>query len=166
MYVQDGLASSLEKIGLVLSVSEKPTQALRACQEAMAIREKLSKTQATHIFMRGLLAESHCVLGRVHRRAGQPAEAAASFRSALAIVEQLPTLTPRNHYDLACCHAQLAGVAADAGSGLTPEQRVTEADKPWRPCSRPSPVASTPLAYCSPMLPSSRSDRGKISRSW
>ncbi len=127
--VQDGLARTLEKIGLVLSAWEKPTEALRACQEAMAIREKLCKTQPTHIFMRGFLAESHCVLGRVHRRAGRPAEAAASFRSAGTILEQLPTLTPYDHYNLACSHAQLAGMATEAGSGLKAEEALAEAEK-------------------------------------
>jgi hypothetical protein len=76
-----------------------------------------------------MLAESHCVLGHVHRRAGRPAEAAASFRSADAIVKQLPTLTPSNYYILACCHAQLAGVAADARSGLMAEEGKAETER-------------------------------------
>jgi tetratricopeptide (TPR) repeat protein len=122
------LASSLERIGLVLAASQKPTESLRACQEALAIREKLTKTQPTHLLMQGLLAESHCVLGRVQRRAGRPAEAAASFRSASAILEHLPTLTPRDHYNLACCHAQLAAVAANAGSGVMAAEGKSEAE--------------------------------------
>jgi tetratricopeptide (TPR) repeat protein len=126
--MEDVLASSLERIGLVLAASQKPTEALRACQESLAIREKLTKTQPTHLLMQGLLAESHCVLGRVQRRAGRPAEAAASFRSARAILEHLPTLTPRDHYNLACCHALLAAVAADAGSGVTAEEGKSEAE--------------------------------------
>jgi hypothetical protein len=36
-------------------------------------------------------------------------------------------LTPRNHYCLACCHAQLAAMAAEAGSSLTVKLGKVEA---------------------------------------
>jgi tetratricopeptide (TPR) repeat protein len=126
---QDRLASALETMGLVLSSSGKRKEALPVCQEALAIRMKLCKDRPTHIFMRALLSESHCILGWVQRRAGQPAEAAASFRAARAIGEQLPTPTARNHFKLACCHASLAGMATEAGSGVTAEEAAAEAEK-------------------------------------
>jgi eukaryotic-like serine/threonine-protein kinase len=123
------LASSLEKIGQFLSASGKGAEALAACQEALSIREKLCKAHPAFIFMRGELAGSHAVLGRAQRRAGRPAEAAASFGSARDVAGQLPTLSARNHYNLACCHAQLAAIAAEAGSGMTAEQGAAEAER-------------------------------------
>ncbi|HLN32170.1 MAG TPA: serine/threonine-protein kinase [Gemmataceae bacterium] len=127
--VQRWLAISLERIGLLLSGSGRRAEALAACQEALVVREKLNKVQASHIYLRGEMAESHAALGQVQRRAGRPAEAAASFRSAGAIIEQLPTITPRNHYNKACFHALLAGVSAEPGSGMTAEQGGAEAEK-------------------------------------
>jgi hypothetical protein len=84
--------------------------------------------QPTLPWLRWQLANCHCALGVVQRRAGRPAQAVASFRRSIALVEQFPTLTPRNHYGLACCHAQLAGVATDTGSGMTAEQAVAEGE--------------------------------------
>jgi tetratricopeptide (TPR) repeat protein len=123
------LAESMEKTGLLLAASGKTAEALAACEEALAIRQKASDDQPTLAWARWKLANNHLALGVVQRRAGRPAQAVASFRSAIALIERLPTLTPRNHYGLACCHAQLAGVAAEAGLGLTAEQGVAEAER-------------------------------------
>jgi tetratricopeptide (TPR) repeat protein len=128
-FVQAKLASSLERIGLFLSASGKEAEALAACQEALSIRGRLCKAHTAFTFMRGELAESHAVLGRVQRRAGRLAEAAISFRSAGALVEKLPTLSVRNHYNLACYHALLAGVATEAGSGMTADEGVASAER-------------------------------------
>jgi serine/threonine protein kinase/tetratricopeptide (TPR) repeat protein len=123
------LAESIDKSGLSLSASGKPAEAQAACAEALAIRQKLVDAQPTVPWLRWELSNSHSALGVVQRRTGQFAQAAASFRRAIALVEQLPTLTPRNHYGLACCHAQLAGMAGDARSRVTAEQGVAEAEQ-------------------------------------
>ena len=128
--VQRELASSLEKTGLLLSASGKTAkEALLACQEALAIRQKLSEAQPALPWLQWELAISLSELGTVQRRAGQPAEAVASLRRAIALVEQLPTFTALNHYSLACCHAQLAAIAAETGSGMTAEERMAEAER-------------------------------------
>jgi hypothetical protein len=41
----------------------------------------------------------------------------------------MPTLSPRSCCNLACWHAELAGIAAGAGSGMTPEQGNAEAER-------------------------------------
>ncbi len=125
-YLQRELATSLDKIGLLLSASGKSGDALAACRKAMAIRKRLSDAQPDVAWMREDLADSLGALGTVQRRAGQPAEAVASHRRAIALVEQSHTLTPRNYYSLACFHARLAGLAAEAGSGLTAEQGTAD----------------------------------------
>jgi eukaryotic-like serine/threonine-protein kinase len=128
-YLQGELAGSLDKIGLLKSVSGKPTEALESCKKALAIRKKLSDAQPAVVFFRADVADSLSSLGTVQRRAGRPAEAVDSFRRAIELVEQLPTPTPRNRYSLACCHAQLAGVAGDPGSGMTAAQGKAEAEQ-------------------------------------
>jgi tetratricopeptide (TPR) repeat protein len=128
-FLQGELARNLEKTGLLLSGLGKSEEALAACQKALAIRQRLSDAQPAVTWMREDLADSHSALGTVRRRAGQPSEAVASFRRAIALVEQLPTRSARNHYNLARYHAQLAGVAAEAGSGLTAEQGEAEAER-------------------------------------
>ena len=62
-------------------------------------------------------------------REGRLFEAAASFRRAVAILEGLPALPPFNQYNLACCHALLAGVATEVGSGQTATEGRAAADK-------------------------------------
>jgi tetratricopeptide (TPR) repeat protein len=125
--LQGVLATSLYKTGLLLSATEKPTEGLASCQQALAIRQKLSDAQPELTWLRSELAGTFLALGIVQRRADRPAEAAVAFRHAISLLHELPTLTPRNLYSLACCHTQLAGVAAEAGSGLTAEQGVAEA---------------------------------------
>jgi hypothetical protein len=44
-------------------------------------------------------------------------------------VQQLPTLTPRNYYNLACYRALLAEVATEAGAGVTAEEGKATAEQ-------------------------------------
>ena len=47
----------------------------------------------------------------------------------MAILERLPNLEPVDLYNLACGHAQLAGIAAEPGSGMTAAEGRAEADR-------------------------------------
>jgi serine/threonine protein kinase len=123
------LARSLTFIGLLQSASGKPAEALESCKNAVAIRQKLSDAHPANIWWREGLADSLSELGAVQHRAGRPAESVASLRRAIALVEHLPTLMPRDYYNLACYHSQLAAVATEAGSGLTAEQGAAEAEQ-------------------------------------
>jgi serine/threonine protein kinase len=128
-FLQGERARNLEKTGLLLSGSGKTEDALAACQKALAIRQRLSDAQPAVIWMREDLADSLSALGTVQRRAGQPSEAVASFRRAIALVERLPTLSVRNHYNLGRYQALLAGLATESGSGLTAEEGVAAAER-------------------------------------
>ena len=70
------------------------------------------------------LAMSHSYVGLARQRAGRPAEAAAEFRRAVAIMERLSSLQPDgyNLYNLACFRSLLSGIAAEPGSGLTADE--------------------------------------------
>jgi hypothetical protein len=56
-------------------------------------------------------------------------EAVASLRRAVAIWYRLPSPTPLNLYNLACCHATLAGLAGEPGSGITPAEGRAQSDR-------------------------------------
>jgi serine/threonine protein kinase/tetratricopeptide (TPR) repeat protein len=122
------LAHSLENTALLLSTSGKSDEALAACRRALAIRQKVRDAQPALAWLRSELAGSFLVIAAVQHRAGQSAEAVASLRRALKLLEGLPIVTPRNHYTLACCHAQLAGIAVDKDSEMRSEQGTAEAE--------------------------------------
>jgi hypothetical protein len=44
-------------------------------------------------------------------------------------MERIPVLTTMQRYDLACCQALLAGVAAEPGSGVTAAEGRAEAER-------------------------------------
>jgi tetratricopeptide (TPR) repeat protein len=126
---QKNLAGSHNAIGDFLARRRLWEEAAASYRQARAIHQKLANDNPTVTQYQRNLASSLSRLGIVQRRGGRPAEAAASFRKAIGIMERLPTLTPGNHYDLACYHALLAQVAADSGSGMTAAEGQAAADK-------------------------------------
>jgi hypothetical protein len=68
-------------------------------------------------------------LGALERGDGHPASAAAFLRQAIGILERFQSRDPVDLYNLACCDAMLAGVAADPGSGMTPADASAAGDK-------------------------------------
>jgi serine/threonine-protein kinase len=123
------LARSHEHIGWGYRQAGKPVEALAAFERAIAIYRKLVDTDPSVILFQSRLALSFGQVGSIHRESGRPAEAATDLRQAVAIFEQLSTLEPTNRYNLACGHAQLAGIAAVHGSGMTAAAARAEADR-------------------------------------
>jgi eukaryotic-like serine/threonine-protein kinase len=68
-------------------------------------------------------------IGGLQQKAVRTAEAAASVRQGLAIMERLPGSEPHNHYNLACAHALLARIASEPGSGMGAAEGQAEADR-------------------------------------
>jgi tetratricopeptide (TPR) repeat protein/tRNA A-37 threonylcarbamoyl transferase component Bud32 len=129
---QFDLVWSYNNLGELFTRSDSWDEAAASYQRAIAIAEPLAwfnPTGANHFHR--ILPISHSRLGIMLYRAGRPAEAVASFRKAIAISEQIPKLTlyPDDHYVLACNYALLAGVAPQAGSGLTAAEGQALADK-------------------------------------
>jgi tetratricopeptide (TPR) repeat protein len=127
--MQNELSRSYAFAGRALLGLEKRAEALDACREAVAIRQKLRDTQPALNWVREELAESLADLGTAQRGVGRPAEGVASFRRAIELVEPLPELTPRDHFNLARYHALLAAVAADPGAGLAADTGAAEVDR-------------------------------------
>jgi tetratricopeptide (TPR) repeat protein len=126
------LAKNLERIGSLLVQTGKPGEALASQEKSLAIRRRLAEANPSVTDLQLDLAQSLARVGRLKQQAGRAAEAAAlfeQFRQTVAALEQLPTLYPVDLYNLACSHAILASVAAEPGSGLTTDERQTEADR-------------------------------------
>jgi serine/threonine-protein kinase len=123
------VAFNLTNIGRLLLQAGKPAEARAAFEKARAVRQALADANPSVTTYRSELADSLARVGVLRQREGQPSEAVALFRQAVAILERLPTLTPDDHYGLACYHALLAGVSAAAGSGLSAVEGRAEADQ-------------------------------------
>ena len=67
--------------------------------------------------------------GKIQQSKGQIADAIASFRSAIAVMERLPIIDIEYVYDRACYHALFAGAAGAPGSGLPATEGRQSADR-------------------------------------
>jgi eukaryotic-like serine/threonine-protein kinase len=126
---QRNLAKSFNDIGYRLRQTGKPAEALASYKKALAIQQKLADTHPKDPHYQGDLANSVASLGAFERGDGHPASAAAFFRQAIGILERFQSRDPIDLYNLACCDAMLAGVAADRGSGMTAANASAAADK-------------------------------------
>jgi eukaryotic-like serine/threonine-protein kinase len=106
----------------------RPAEALDHCERALAVREALVKEDPSETGFRAGLAENYLNRGLVRGALGDPAGAAADARRALALWDGLPSRSEEQWFFFACSHAALAGLADQAGSGVSAEEAASEAD--------------------------------------
>jgi tetratricopeptide (TPR) repeat protein len=124
------LARSHDLIGWVYRQNGKPIEALAAFERAIAMQQKLADAHPSVIAFQRILGMCLDGVGGIHLEAGRPVEAAASLHRAVATLERItPMLEPRDRYNLACVHAQLAAIAAMPGSGMTAADGGAEAER-------------------------------------
>jgi serine/threonine-protein kinase len=118
------LAQDLQVIGSIEDQTGHPDQALASYERAMGILQKVADLNPTLTVFQNRLAMSHSYVGLARKRGGRPAEAADEFKKSVAIMERLSSLQPDgyNLYNLACFRSLLSGIAAEPGSGLTPDE--------------------------------------------
>jgi eukaryotic-like serine/threonine-protein kinase len=121
-------ARCYSQIGQVLWAIGRPAEALASSEKARDLREALVKANPSVTEYRSDLASTLGILGVLKREAGQFSDASASFRKAIALLDGLPSRTPEDHYNLACYHSLLAGVADQPGSGVTASSARAESD--------------------------------------
>src|SRR5262249_52162577 len=92
------------------------------------IHEDLVRAHPAVTDYRSGLAFALTGLGRAHFRAGRPAEASGPLRRAVALRDELPRMSFEARYDLACSHALLAALVAEAGSEQGSGESQREAD--------------------------------------
>jgi serine/threonine-protein kinase len=124
------LARSHDLIGFFYTQTGKPIEALAALERAIAMEQGLADAHPSVIAFQRILGMCLNGAGTIHLQAGRPVEAAASLRRGVAVLERItPMLEPRDRYNLACGHAQLAAIAAKPGSGMTAADGQAEAER-------------------------------------
>ena len=92
-------------------------------------RRKLAESEPNNLAYGRELGWSHGHRGGARVRAGQPAEAAADLRRALELWAKVPSLDIETQVERARALALLAGLGADAKSGVTKDEAKTFADQ-------------------------------------
>ena len=114
----DRLAGATFALGYLTNEIGDKQDALRAHEEALAIRERLARESPSVTQFQSDLAQSHTAIGTLQRETGRPAEAMASHEQARAIREWLardkPSVT-QFQSDLAVSHTFLGTLQAEKG---------------------------------------------------
>ena len=123
------LANLQTNIGWVLDRQKRWPDAFTALERALVLRQKLAKAVPNNAVNNRGLGEIHTVRGGARARAGQPAEAAADLRKALELYAKDPHLPNDFQVERSRALALLAGLGADAKSGVTKEEAKAFADQ-------------------------------------
>ncbi len=126
---QRRLAMFHSNIGVLLSSTGTAAEALKEEQKALGIFQKLADAHPANTRYTDDLGYSHAYRGRAHVRAGHPAEAAADLRRALALWEKGKAADSEALFERSRALALLAGLAADAKSGVTAAEGASFADQ-------------------------------------
>jgi serine/threonine-protein kinase len=126
---QHALASSHTAVADALRTLGRLDEARTNYERAIPLREALVKRYPAVVPYQSGLASNLSRLGITHQRAGRPADAVKAHQGAIKVMEDLRPPSSGNLYSLACYQALLAGVAGEAGSGLTSDEARTMADR-------------------------------------
>ncbi len=116
-------------VGDLLTRMGKRREALAAYERMRAILQTLADANPSVTEFQRMLAESVVRVGAFRQTDGHLAAAVEAYRKALAMWEKIPAPTDLDHYNAACAHARLAGIAALAGSGFSAKEGATEGDR-------------------------------------
>jgi serine/threonine-protein kinase len=112
------LASAHNGIGGVLFDTGRPAEALKECQKALAIRQKLADARPGLTELQSDLAQSHNNLGLIMSKTGQPAEALKEYHKARDIRQKLADASPavtQFQSELAWSHRNIGWVLSETG---------------------------------------------------
>ena len=124
--IRNDLARCYSQLGVVLSATGKPAEALESCEKARTIREALVLANPSLAAYKSDLAVTLGAIGALKQAAEQFSAAVGVYGRAIELLDGLASPDPEDYYNLACYHSRLAGIAGKAGSGLA-------ADRGWRP---------------------------------
>jgi serine/threonine-protein kinase len=113
----------------VLRSIGRTAEAREGYERAIATFEELIKAEPNLPGDRAYLALGVRRRGLARLAAGDLGGAAADARKAATLYEGLPSHSAEQWYELACCHAALAGAAGREGSGISAVDGEVEADK-------------------------------------
>jgi hypothetical protein len=75
------------------------------------------------------LAVSLGSIGKLRQQAGELTLASAALRAAIELLDGLPSRTPEDHYNLACYHSRLAGMADLSASTVSDVEGSVESKR-------------------------------------
>jgi tetratricopeptide (TPR) repeat protein len=126
---QSDLASSHYYTGRLLARQGRFQEALVSLDKGQARFQQLADAHPGNATITLRLGYSHAFRGAARARAGQPAEAAADLRKALNLWSHTKEPDAEDHFERARALAVLAGLGADAKSGVTAAEAATFADQ-------------------------------------
>jgi tetratricopeptide (TPR) repeat protein len=116
---RDGVASSLVYLGDAVRSVGQPAEARSEYERAIALLEQPVQQNPANAWHRHMLACALRRRGLILRDLGDAASAAADTRRALGLCDGVRPRSVWVLFDMACCHAALAGLAGQAGSGVS-----------------------------------------------
>jgi tetratricopeptide (TPR) repeat protein len=123
------LANSENRLGRLLARQGQFGEAFAALDKGLDRRQKLADANPKNPVYTKDLGYSHADRGAAHVRAGHPAEAAADLRRAIALWDKLETPESETRFERSRALALLAGLGADARSGVTAIEAARFADQ-------------------------------------
>jgi tetratricopeptide (TPR) repeat protein len=123
------LASTCNNIGWLHAHQKRYADALLALDQGIALCQKLTHDHPTNAYFAHGLGYSHAYRGWTRAHAGQPAEAAADLRQAVELWAKNKALDIETRFERSRALALLAGLGADAKSGVTTDDAKTFADQ-------------------------------------
>jgi tetratricopeptide (TPR) repeat protein len=116
-------------IGRALGRQKRLAEAFTVLDAGLAAHQQLAESDPTNILYSRALGWSHGHRGGTRVRAGQPAEAAADLRKALELWAKIQQPDSETQVERARALANLAGLGADAKSGVTAAEAKAFADQ-------------------------------------
>jgi serine/threonine-protein kinase len=121
------LVRDLYTLGDVIRSTGRAAEVRGYYERAIALLERLVQQDMTNTYNRYELAFSLWRRALILRELGDPAGAAADLRQAIESLDRLPWQWGQGFFETACCHAALAGLAGQPGSGISTEEGEIEA---------------------------------------
>jgi eukaryotic-like serine/threonine-protein kinase len=125
---RDDLAAAWITLGDGCRAGASPEPARDAYDRAATIEESLVRGHAADARFRSRLAASLRRRALARRDLRDPAGAAADVRRALGLYNGLPSRSGAEWYETGCCHATLTRLAGRNGTGVSADERSSEAD--------------------------------------
>jgi tetratricopeptide (TPR) repeat protein len=141
------LANIDVNLAAALLAAGRPEEARAPIERALAVREALvSANPQNGSFAHGL-AETLLWTGEGRRVSNDIAGAAACWRRACVLYASQPPQSGEPKMCEACCHAQLSGLAGRAGSGVSAEDGLAEAERALQTLKRAMVGGYRPLDW-------------------
>jgi tetratricopeptide (TPR) repeat protein len=116
-------------LGGLLARQRRFAEAFAALDKGLVILQKLANSDPKNTMYASDLGDNYAFRGLARVRSGQPAEAAADLRQAVELWAKLPQRHPLLRFYQSWVLALLAGLGADAKSGVTKAEAAVFADQ-------------------------------------